>query len=85
MTKIYDMMFIKHKQYRDTCFYVMKVFDVPGNKYKIKAERWNLGHDAGFDMGIKESFVIEYQDLINWQWTTLDTINLRHTVWNEFV
>lgn len=83
MTKIFHMMFVKHKKYRDTCMYVMKVFDT-GHSYKLKIQWFNLGTENSYDMGIKQNVIIEYSDLPNWQWTTLDETNLRTADWKEF-
>lgn len=84
MINITATMFIKHKQYRDTCLYVMKVFNT-GTKYKAKCERWNLGCVNSYDMGIKENVVIEHSDLPNWQWfASHNTDDLRNAEWREF-
>lgn len=72
--------FLKHKNYRDVCFRVLKQYDTH-NRVKLKIEWWNLGFVNSYAMGITQNTEILHNDYDNWLYTT-DVINcLRNANW----
>lgn len=79
---MHDLLFIRHKQYRDICWRVLAVYGGTGH-IKYKAECWNMGYNASWPLSMKDYIEIKNEDLGDWLCTTDIRACLRYAHWRE--
>lgn len=76
-------LFIKHKEYRDVCWLVLRAIYLPGRD-KLKCELWNQGFVDSYRMGIRQEIVLDHTDKQNWLYCYGGVDCLRYADWKQF-
>jgi len=72
--------FIKHKNFKDVCVRVQKVFGPFNDKYLIKGEYWNMGYNDPWRI-CEFKHKIDINDITNWLILEKSEDNLRTGKW----
>lgn len=78
--------FIKHKQFKDVCFQVEKVFELP-HKLKIKGNWINQGFTNSWILIQRKNIIILKEDYKDWEYclNSNDHSCLRYCDWKSII